>query len=79
MRRKLDSAEKHLREGKVAGSYPIASDFVRAHVHNQMIVIAHHGIRVNATGKDVGEFQYSPFNPWFAVLKAFARIVVEAT
>ena len=48
-------------------------------MHDKVIVIAHHGVGVNAVGKDATQFKKSAFNTGPAVLKTSSRIGVEAT
>ena len=47
-------------------------------MHDQVTVITHYCIGVNAAGKDVGELQNPVFDPGFAVLETFSQIVIKA-
>jgi len=46
-------------------------------MHDQMIVIAHDGVSVNATRKNLAQLQNPLFNPRFPVLEGFFQIFIK--
>jgi len=46
-------------------------------VYDQMIVIAHDGVSVNATRKNLAQLQNALLNPEFSVLKGFFQIFIK--